>query len=213
MGSFRGVCQSSCHLSSLLQKPSLLFELFLAVVYSVPHRHTLDTRGSSLVVQQMSVIDLHYWDLLHFKTNTSEMLPTVNELYLYLHTVNHDGLTFIDTRSERFYVTPEETLELTQATPNQPVDEEVVYYKVASECPRGRVYGLRSLGRKKRRYADPGASTSQMPKMVSCSEFDSVAEQLRQGVAFMQRQFGMAMYRVGLSQPHPPSPPPPHEQQ
>ncbi|KAK9104378.1 hypothetical protein Scep_021222 [Stephania cephalantha] len=40
------------------------------------------------------------------------------------------------------------------------VDDEVVYYKVAGECPKGRVYGLGSLGRKKRRYADPDASTS-----------------------------------------------------
>ncbi|KAK9100758.1 hypothetical protein Scep_024188 [Stephania cephalantha] len=73
--------------------------------------------------------------------------------------------------------------ELTQATPDQPVDDEAVYYNVAGECPKGRVYGLRSLGRKKRRYVDPGASTS-------------------------QRQFGMTMDGVGLSQP---PPPPPHE--
>ncbi|KAK9106057.1 hypothetical protein Scep_022901 [Stephania cephalantha] len=37
-------------------------------------------------------------------TDSSEMPPTVNELYLHLHTVNHDGMTFIDTRSERFYL-------------------------------------------------------------------------------------------------------------
>ncbi|KAK9126108.1 hypothetical protein Scep_014954 [Stephania cephalantha] len=39
--------------------------------------------------------------------------------------------------------------------------DEAVYYKVAGECPKGRVYSLGSLGRKKRRYADPDASTSQ----------------------------------------------------
>ncbi|KAK9121775.1 hypothetical protein Syun_019392 [Stephania yunnanensis] len=39
---------------------------------------------------------------------------------------------------------------------------EAVYYKVAGECPKGRVYSLRSLGRKKRRYVDPDASTSQV---------------------------------------------------
>ncbi|KAK9128795.1 hypothetical protein Syun_017592 [Stephania yunnanensis] len=71
-------------------------------------------------------------------------------------------------------------------TTNERLDDEEMYYNVASECPRGRVYGLGSLGRKKRRYADPGASTSQMPKMAPRSEFDSVAEQLRQIVAFMQ---------------------------
>ncbi|KAK9139015.1 hypothetical protein Scep_008696 [Stephania cephalantha] len=70
--------------------------------------------------------------------------------------------------------------ELTQATLDQSVDYDAVYYNVAGECPRGRVYSLGSLGRKKIRYADPGASTSQMPDMVSRSEFDSVAEQLRQ---------------------------------
>ncbi|KAK9111894.1 hypothetical protein Scep_019413 [Stephania cephalantha] len=51
--------------------------------------------------------------------------------------------------------------ELTQTTSDQPVDDEAVYYKVVGECPKGRVYGLRSLGRKKRRYADVDASTSQ----------------------------------------------------
>ncbi|KAK9086674.1 hypothetical protein Syun_029068 [Stephania yunnanensis] len=57
--------------------------------------------------------------------------------------------------------------ELTQTTPDQPVDDEAVYYKVKCECPKGRVYGLGSLGRKKRRYADADASTSQLVKVVA----------------------------------------------
>ncbi|KAK9142983.1 hypothetical protein Syun_012383 [Stephania yunnanensis] len=52
--------------------------------------------------------------------------------------------------------------ELTQTTLDQPVDDEAVYYKVAGDCPKGCVYSLRSLWRKKRRYVDPDASTSQM---------------------------------------------------
>ncbi|KAK9121096.1 hypothetical protein Syun_018713 [Stephania yunnanensis] len=89
-------------------------------------------------------------------------------------------MTFIDTRSERFYDRLQRRrLELTQATPDQPVDDEAVYLNVVGECPKGRVYGLGSLGRKKRKYADPGASTSQMPKMVPRAEFDIVADQLR----------------------------------
>ncbi|KAK9094417.1 hypothetical protein Scep_025886 [Stephania cephalantha] len=150
------------------------------------------------------------------ETNTSETPPTVNEVYLHLHTVNHDGVTFIDTRSERFYAKLQRRRQkLTQATIDQPVDDEAVYFNVAGECPKGRVYGLGSLGRKKIRYADPGASTSQLSEMVPRSEFDSVAEQLRQVVAFMQRQLGTTMDRAGLSQPQPPPPrpPPPHEQQ
>ncbi|KAK9083332.1 hypothetical protein Scep_029803 [Stephania cephalantha] len=155
-------------------------------------------------------------DILQPKvTNTSETPPTVNDLYLHLHTVNHDGVTFIDTRSERFYAKLQmRRFELTQATPDQLVDDEAMYLNVAGECPKGRVYGLGSLGRKKRRYADPGASTSQMPEMVTRAEFDIVAEQLRKVMAFMHQQFGMTMEGAGLSQPQPPPPPPPpHDQQ
>ncbi|KAK9121088.1 hypothetical protein Syun_018705 [Stephania yunnanensis] len=104
------------------------------------------------------------------------------------------------------------------ATPDQPVDDEAVYLNVAGECPKGRVYGLGSLRRNKRRYADPGASTSQMPKMVPCAEFDIVANQLRKVMAFMHQQFRMTMDGAGLSQPQPPPPPlppppPPNHQQ
>ncbi|KAK9106857.1 hypothetical protein Syun_022868 [Stephania yunnanensis] len=35
--------------------------------------------------------------------------------------------------------------ELTQTTPDQPVDDEAVYYKVAGDCPKGCVYNLKSL--------------------------------------------------------------------
>ncbi|KAK9157173.1 hypothetical protein Scep_003747 [Stephania cephalantha] len=52
--------------------------------------------GSSLVVQQLSVIALHYCELLHFKAK-------------------------LQRRRQ----------ELTQTTPDQPVDDGVVYYKVA----------------------------------------------------------------------------------
>ncbi|KAK9143170.1 hypothetical protein Syun_012570 [Stephania yunnanensis] len=50
--------------------------------------------------------------------------------------------------------------ELTQTTHDQLLDDEAVYYKVAGDCPKGCVYSLRSLWRKKRRYVDPDASTS-----------------------------------------------------
>ncbi|KAK9134821.1 hypothetical protein Syun_014151 [Stephania yunnanensis] len=63
-------------------------------------------------------------------TNTSEMPPIVNEVYFYLHTVNHDGVTFVDTRSEWFYL-QRRRLELTKATPDQPIDDEAVYFNVA----------------------------------------------------------------------------------
>ncbi|KAK9109497.1 hypothetical protein Sjap_017557 [Stephania japonica] len=106
-----------------------------------------------------------YWR--QWKADSSETPPSVNDLYLHLHTVNHDRTTFIDTRSERFYDRLQSRRqELTQATPEQSVDDEAVYLNVAGECSKGRVYGLGSVGRKKRRYGTPGASTSQTPDVV-----------------------------------------------
>ncbi|KAK9118426.1 hypothetical protein Scep_016519 [Stephania cephalantha] len=105
--------------------------------------------------------------------------------------------------------------ELTRATPDQSVDDEAVYLKAAGECPKGRVYGLGSLGRKKRRYADPGASTSRM--RIWCRvRVQCRCEQLRKVMEFMHQHLGMNMDGAGLSQqqpPPPPPPPPPHDQQ
>ncbi|KAK9161350.1 hypothetical protein Syun_007691 [Stephania yunnanensis] len=70
-------------------------------------------------------------------------------------------------------VSPKETSRADPTTPDQPVDDEAVYYKVAGDCPKGCVYSLRSLWRKKRRYVDPDASTSQ------CSGDDVLESGLR----------------------------------
>ncbi|KAK9085622.1 hypothetical protein Sjap_026033 [Stephania japonica] len=64
--------------------------------------------------------------------------------------------------------------ELTQATPEQSVDDEAVYLNVAGECSKGRVYGLGSVRRKKRRYGTPGASTSQTPDVVRGQRVEDV---------------------------------------
>ncbi|KAK9169943.1 hypothetical protein Syun_002083 [Stephania yunnanensis] len=123
-------------------------------------------------------------------TDTFERPPTVNELYLHLHTVNHDRVTFIDTRSERFYAKLQmrRRQELTQTTPDQPLDNDAVYYNVAGECPKGRVYDLESLGRKKRRYADPDASASQCMYVKFCFFGDvSTPKELLEGVQAMEQ--------------------------
>ncbi|KAK9098503.1 hypothetical protein Syun_025548 [Stephania yunnanensis] len=149
------------------------------------------------------------YDKLHMEESNQEY-P------LYNPTVSYQSQRINPTEKDDYAKLQQRRQELTKAMPNQPVDEEAVYYNVAGECPKGRVYGLGSLGRKKRIYADSGASTSQLPEMVPRSEFDSVVEQLRQVVAFMQRQFGMTIDGAGLSQPQPQPPPPPpspHEQQ
>ncbi|KAK9120762.1 hypothetical protein Syun_018379 [Stephania yunnanensis] len=75
---------------------------------------------------------------------------------------------------------------------HKPVDDEVVYYKVAGECPKRRVYGLGSLRRKKRRYADPDASTSQVLAQRGMGNFMilrdvSTPKELLEGVQAMEQ--------------------------
>ncbi|KAK9108962.1 hypothetical protein Sjap_017022 [Stephania japonica] len=77
------------------------------------------------------------------------------------------------------------------ATPEQSVDDEAVYLNVAGECSKGRVYGLGSVGRKKRRYGTPGASTSRDADVVP-----------RASLARQQEP-----------PPPPPPTPPPHDQE
>ncbi|KAK9087184.1 hypothetical protein Syun_029578 [Stephania yunnanensis] len=57
--------------------------------------------------------------------------------------------------------------ELTQTTPNQSLEDEAMYYKVAGECPKGSVYNLRTLWRKKRRYLIRAGSEAKLLDSVS----------------------------------------------
>ncbi|KAK9101130.1 hypothetical protein Scep_024560 [Stephania cephalantha] len=115
-----------------------------------PSKHTGGTRSFRT-----------YEDILALdKDEDDEVTP--NDVFLHVHTKDHDGVTFIDSRS-RVAKLVRRREEHTQATPDQPIDEEQLYYDAAGVCPKGRVYGLGSLARKTRRYADPGASTSPEP--------------------------------------------------
>ncbi|KAK9106878.1 hypothetical protein Syun_022889 [Stephania yunnanensis] len=83
----------------------------------------------------------------------------------------------------------QETSGADQTTPDQPVDDEAVYYKVAGDCPKGCVYSLKSLWRKKRRYVDPDASTSQVLAQRGMDNFMilSTPKQLLEGVQAMEQ--------------------------
>ncbi|KAK9083886.1 hypothetical protein Scep_030357 [Stephania cephalantha] len=75
------------------------------------------------------------------------------------------------------------------------------------EYPKGHVYVIRSLTKRKRRYDDPGANTSREP-MVRHLELDAVVQRLAQFVAYLQSQLGIRMdFRASTSQA---LPPPPH---
>ncbi|KAK9133475.1 hypothetical protein Scep_013003 [Stephania cephalantha] len=93
----------------------------------------------------------------------------------------------------------------TQATPDQPINKEQLYYDAAGNCPKGRVYGLGSLVRKKRRYVE---------SMVRHSEFDAVVQRLSHFEAFVLSQLGMRMdFGANTSQAPPPPPPQEHHEQ
>ncbi|KAK9100722.1 hypothetical protein Scep_024152 [Stephania cephalantha] len=103
--------------------------------------------------------------------------------------------------------------EHTQATPDRPIDEKHLYYDAALECSKGRVYGLGSLAKRKRRYEDLGASTSREP-MVRRLELDAVVQRLAQFEAFVQSHLGMRMdFGASTFQAPPPPPPPPPPQE
>ncbi|KAK9160872.1 hypothetical protein Syun_007213 [Stephania yunnanensis] len=79
--------------------------------------------------------------------------------------------------------------ELTHTTPDQLVDDEAMYYKVAGVCSKGRVYSLRSLGRNKRRYVNPDASTSQVLAQRGIDNFMilSTPKEMLEGVQAMEQ--------------------------
>ncbi|KAK9081477.1 hypothetical protein Syun_030801 [Stephania yunnanensis] len=123
---------------------------------------------------QRALSGLHYTVLIALERNDLRSqplyLPLLNELQYVMADSNVGDRvdwalakgclwkTYIKSRAKL----QRRRQELTHTTPDQPVDDEVVYYKVAGERPKGRVYGLGSLGRKKRTYADVDASTSQV---------------------------------------------------
>ncbi|KAK9104833.1 hypothetical protein Scep_021677 [Stephania cephalantha] len=109
-----------------------------------------------------------YWASTDFKAleKDEEDEVTPNDVFLHVHTKDNDGVTFIDSRSARFHVSVLANgarEEHTQTTPDQLIDEKQLYYDAAGECPKGRVCGLGSLAKMKKRYEDPGASTSPEP--------------------------------------------------
>ncbi|KAK9087495.1 hypothetical protein Syun_029889 [Stephania yunnanensis] len=140
-----------------------------------------------------------FFDLVGYSVVTPSW-RSIGKVRGYTFNINLGAVELLELDSFGFNIIPS----------SLPVDDEAVYLNVASECPKGRVYGLGSLGRKNRRYADPGASTSQMPEIVPRADFDIVVEQLRKVMAFMHQQLGMTMDGVGLTQAQPP--PPPHDQ-
>ncbi|KAK9081260.1 hypothetical protein Syun_030623 [Stephania yunnanensis] len=88
--------------------------------------------------------------------------------------------------------------ELTQTTPDQLLDDEAVYYKVAGDCPEGCVYNLRSLWRKKRRYVDPNASTSQVLAQRGMSNF-MILRKMGRGLEEESNLLGLKSGEIGLS--------------
>ncbi|KAK9160738.1 hypothetical protein Syun_007079 [Stephania yunnanensis] len=79
---------------------------------------------------------------------------TLNDVFLHVHTKDHNGMTFIDNISKRFRVKlVRRREEHTRARPDRSIDEK--YYDAARECSKGHVYG--SLSKRKRRYEDLGA--------------------------------------------------------
>ncbi|KAK9111617.1 hypothetical protein Scep_019136 [Stephania cephalantha] len=126
---------------------------------------------------------------------------TSNDVFFHVYTKDRDGVTFIDSRSARCHaelvMRREEHI---QATPDQPIDEDQLYYDAAGDCPKGLIYGLGSHARRNRRYVGLGSSMFREP-MVRCLEFNAIISKLAQFEAFVQSQLGNAhgLWREHLS--------------
>ncbi|KAK9121317.1 hypothetical protein Syun_018934 [Stephania yunnanensis] len=80
------------------------------------------------------------------------------------------------------------------------VDDEAVYLNVAGESSKGRVYGLGSVGRKKRRYGAPVLARRRR-RMWCRGRVRCRYEQLRKVMDFiMHGVSGMDMDEIGLAQ-------------
>ncbi|KAK9117580.1 hypothetical protein Sjap_016527 [Stephania japonica] len=80
--------------------------------------------------------------------------PTYPEVFRHLHTITHDGHTFVDQRSERVDANITRRMEELAQTQETPIDENAIYLQVVKPV-KGRVYGLGSQG-----YITLGASSS-----------------------------------------------------
>ncbi|KAK9092713.1 hypothetical protein Syun_027624 [Stephania yunnanensis] len=125
------------------------------------------------------------------------VLGIVDNLVLSIALIEHISSIYIYRMS---FMSPSQLLslraklqkrrqELTRTTPDEPVDDEAVYYNVAGDCPKGCVYSLRSLWRKKRRYVDPDACTSHVLAQRGMDNFMilSTPKQLLEGVQAMEQ--------------------------
>ncbi|KAK9085657.1 hypothetical protein Sjap_026068 [Stephania japonica] len=108
----------------------------------------------------------------------------------------------------RHWKAPEEMSELTQCYTDQSVDDEAVYLNVAGECPEGRVYGLGSLGRKKRRYARSWCYHVRDAGYGAACEFNVVASNYERLWSSCKKDLGMNMDGAAYLKEQPPPPPP-----
>ncbi|KAK9110172.1 hypothetical protein Sjap_018232 [Stephania japonica] len=69
--------------------------------------------------------------------------PTALELCLYLHTKDHNGVTFLDPRAETIAAAiHERTRELSQLQPDTPIDETKLYLEIVQQNDKGQRFSL-----------------------------------------------------------------------
>ncbi|KAK9096576.1 hypothetical protein Sjap_022073 [Stephania japonica] len=102
--------------------PSLLYVLD-------PWKSTCNAKTFSIVISVAIVI-------LRCAHNMEEEELTLNDVFLHVHTENHDEKTLIDGRSARLHAEIERRREeLTQLLHHQ--DEMQLYYDALGDCPKG----------------------------------------------------------------------------
>ncbi|KAK9108268.1 hypothetical protein Syun_024279 [Stephania yunnanensis] len=108
----------------------------------------LDENGFNVIINTFMFFVL---PLLLVSSHETSLVARCRRIYAHAHDYHINSISNNRQSSKRDV-----------GRPVQDLDDEAVYYEVAGACPKGFVYNLRSLWRKKRRYVDLDASTSQV---------------------------------------------------
>ncbi|KAK9096589.1 hypothetical protein Sjap_022086 [Stephania japonica] len=106
--------------------------------------------------------------------------PTTLDLCLYLHTRDHDGITFLDLRAEAIAAAiHERTRDLSQLQPDTPIDETELYLEIVQRNDKGRRFGIgwTPSGSKMRRHDEAGSSR---PIFADDEPFDQFKKEFKE---------------------------------
>ncbi|XP_055960693.1 uncharacterized protein LOC126668744 [Mercurialis annua] len=135
----------------------------------------------------------------YFVTEKEGKTPTVPALFLYTHTINHDGITFVDNKAADTYARFKEILASRLAVDgSNPTDteENQIWYELVEGEKKQRVYGVGSSAPSY--YSDVARFPDQPTPSQANQDFDN----LRRAHEKLQDQFRVLQYQFDVVVDH-----------